>query len=353
MGNDASKAAEQALRDDSDFQEVSLPSSSPRGSPVHSHNSNDLSYSGVMVERPVVMALDGSGMVEVAMPTPPALSGAAKAPGGGGGSSSSTGGSHKKVGGGGGPKRGSSATEIANRRIVKATPPPSGDVAAAAVAATPAGDDDDGEGRGSSTLSSPGAAHKKQHLPAVFSPKADSDLLEESIEHSRNRRMEKLSREQKSKRDKAIDDKRRKVKPPATADPTPQPNPFSKFLSAFSVKASHPKRAYELGESDRDDVAAGESSGETAVAAGGAAAAASAVTSSKRPKLEEGGAAIGAGAASRTGGSSDPPPTTLASLLAEPLAEWLPMATAAAGMAIVAVWFALRLTGGAAGSARS
>lgn len=124
-------------------------------------------------------------------------------------------------------------------------------------------DDDIDDSTGSST--------KKQHLPPVMSPKASTEMLEESLEQSRMKRLDSTRKHQKSSRDKAVEERRKSL--PKNADggsgdqagvasdseeekkkPKPQANPFSKFLSAFSVDAARPdhKRPYELGSSDVD-----------------------------------------------------------------------------------------------------
>ena len=76
---------------------------------------------------------------------------------------------------------------------------------------------------------------RKEHLPSV-SPTNDKELLEESIEHDRKQRLQQLSKQQKSKRQQAQEENRKGHKKIILA----QANPFSRFLSAFSVEPEFP-----------------------------------------------------------------------------------------------------------------
>mmetsp|Transcript_19366 Transcript_19366/g.46801 ORF Transcript_19366/g.46801 Transcript_19366/m.46801 type:complete len:361 (-) Transcript_19366:646-1728(-) len=96
------------------------------------------------------------------------------------------------------------------------------------------------------------------HLPPVMSPSASSEMLGESLDKSKTKMLDSTRKHQKTSRDKAIEEKRRKNKTGGggagggDVKSKPQANPFSRFLSAFSVDAARPdhKRPYEIGSSD-------------------------------------------------------------------------------------------------------
>jgi hypothetical protein len=84
----------------------------------------------------------------------------------------------------------------------------------------------------------------------VISDSNDEELLQESIANSRQKRMQRLAADQKSKREsKQSAGRTHPNKIQASA------NPFSRFLSAFSVDTKYPhhKRAYEDQEDDLHD----------------------------------------------------------------------------------------------------
>merc|ERR1711959_74193 len=81
------------------------------------------------------------------------------------------------------------------------------------------------------------------HSPALASPigaNAATEMLEESIEKngSKNKRMERVTNKQKSDRERLLQEKRRRQQPSSDNKPKVQANPFSRFLSAFSVDAN-------------------------------------------------------------------------------------------------------------------
>jgi hypothetical protein len=255
------------------------------------------------------------------------------------------------------PPQGSIQTIPNRRRILKATPPPTAGPTTASVMTTAAkrnkedNDDDDGDknihhGSG------------KQHLPAVLSPKASSELLKDSIEQSKTKRLEQLSREQKSKRDKLLEAKRRGLKTGSDGSggdgsnddeqggtkkkkEPPQPNPFSKFLRVFSVEPTYPhhKRSYEEGAIDREEAVTTEKIGIPASTATGGRHSPSVVIAahneSKRQKLDD--------AQHDQNSLSDKGKAILSSWM-ESMPEWVPVVTASAAMAVVAVFVALKIS---------
>jgi hypothetical protein len=232
--------------------------------------------------------------------------------------------------------------------------------------------------------------HGKQHLPAVLSHKASTELLEESIEQSKTKRLEQRSRDQKSKRDKLLEE-RRKIKPlptdqtssttskddstvtdnpPPSKKSTPQPNPFSKFLRVFSVEPAFPhhKRAYEESDVDAQQQQQQQvpsvapetgthdtgpvTSAATSSSSEGRSSPASMVTShneSKRMKLDD--------ATSQNTNENDRSDIKNALLwlssLVEAMPEWVPTVAATAGMTVVAVMVAWKFSTLSSGPSKS
>jgi hypothetical protein len=324
MGNDASKGKKSSSQsnnnssipsskssdnDSSEWNRVSPPSSP--GNPVANSNVNfisieDLGQSGVLVGK------TGNTMAKTDMNTPVVgLTSAFTSPQG----TSSHGGVN--------PNR---------RRIIKATPPPP-----VGVVATPVKEKDVPED----------SPPHKQHLPAVLSPKASTELLEESIEQSKTKRLEQLSREQKSKRDKKLEERRKMGKSGSAGDPpkkdTPQANPFSKFLKIFSVdreEAKYHKRPYEEGDVDREEaVEADKAAGKGAVATSVGGRNSPSGLVSKRQKLDDDGDR-----------ASKEPKKSMMESIVESAPEWVPVAAGAAAMAVIAVMVALRINAATGGS---
>lgn len=127
------------------------------------------------------------------------------------------------------------------RRIIKATPP------SKAAVGSDNGNDNDSE--------SP-AVHQPSTLASPIGANAASEMLEESIEKndSKGKRLERVNNKQKSDRDKLLQEKRRRQTPGSDQKPKVQANPFSRFLSAFSVDAkSKNKRKESNADADSGD----------------------------------------------------------------------------------------------------
>ncbi|KAG7349040.1 hypothetical protein IV203_011637 [Nitzschia inconspicua] len=390
MGNDASKknkslsSSEQTntitnttndiLNDKfSDFEDISHPSSPETNNSlekkqktdnavsnteviIHKH-SDEMSYSGVLVEKTgsIIMS-DHTNVTVSSMNTTSAFSAAPP-------TTSST-----PRSGDNNPNNNINNSTSSNtvkpnpnrRRIIKATPPPPAAAATTVLTATKIAKEDDDDDDDSIAHHGGG----KQHLPAVLSPKASSELLQESIEQSKSKRLEKLSRDQKSKREKLLDAKRRGLKTGSDKGNSdeeessernkPQPNPFSRFLRVFSVEPEYPhhKRAYEESEIDREVVVDTADTNKTVVAATATAATTTPtiVTSgrhspsvviaahndSKRQKLSDESHDTDTDTFSQKG-------KVFLSSLVQNMPEWVPVATASAAMAAVAVMVALKL----------
>jgi len=84
----------------------------------------------------------------------------------------------------------------------------------------------------------------------IISSSNDEELLQESIEHSRQKRLQQLAADQRLKRSSKQAQGRTLPK-----KNTAQANPFSRFLSAFSVDTKYPhhKRAYDESESGEEE----------------------------------------------------------------------------------------------------
>lgn len=111
----------------------------------------------------------------------------------------------------------------------------------------------------SSTSQSLAASLHHQHHAAAAGSKSletDEELLNESLQQDRQQRLIKLQNDQRAKRNKAVESRRKqKSEDEGTSKPVPQANPFSQFLSAFSVQPKFPshKRAYEPSAVDYED----------------------------------------------------------------------------------------------------
>jgi len=215
----SSKSTEQEVRDrltSDDFHKVSPPSS-----PSIDVKVDEMSYSGILVEKP-------GTEFPAAAPTPPSasISGSFAA------DLSTPPVSNRSKG-----RTKAAFSKEQPRRIVKATPPPK------AVVETSVKQSDDPE--------SPAVHHHS--IPALASPigaNAATEMLEESIEKndSKNKRMERVTNKQKSDREKLLQEKRRRQQPSSGGKPKVQANPFSRFLSAFSVDANPTHKRKEIND---------------------------------------------------------------------------------------------------------
>jgi len=84
----------------------------------------------------------------------------------------------------------------------------------------------------------------------IISPSNDEELLQESIEHSRQKRLQQLAADQRSKR--STKQAKGRTNPSRNAA---QANPFSRFLTAFSVDTKYPhhKRSYDESDSYEEE----------------------------------------------------------------------------------------------------
>ena len=83
------------------------------------------------------------------------------------------------------------------------------------------------------------------------------ELIQEEADSTRNKRIESAKGHQSAKREKIVMERRLHPKPKDTTIESPKPNPFSKFISSFSVACKHPehKRAFQVTPLDKDDLA--------------------------------------------------------------------------------------------------
>ena len=317
MGNDSSKgkksnsnnntlpSSKSSDNDSSEWNRVSPPSSPDNLLANSSGHANfitieDLSKSTVLVENPKQQKKQSSNMAGMNSPVVGLTSAfTATTQGGNDDNNSSTN----------------------RRRIVKATPPRSGSppVSTTPVKQAPSEDDH---------------PHSKQHhLPAVLSPKASTELLEESMEQSKTKRLEKLSRDQKSKRTQKLNERRKNNNTgnDSQKKETTQANPFSKFLKIFSVDAAYPehKRPYEEGDVDREEVEADK-------AAGKAKDGRNSPLQSKRQKLDD---------SERSDEENEESIQATIAKIIEGAPEWVPVAAGAAAVAAIAVMLVVRITG--------
>jgi hypothetical protein len=218
----------------SEFQKISPPSS-----PTFINNmkkDNEMSYSGILVENPdnitttsttpkAAAAAAGTASTFAADLSTPPISNKTKSK----------------------TNKASSISNSSssNRRIVKATPPPSSQAVA---------DENNND------ITDAGGVLWTEHVQNVPTKGANaaSDLLEESLETSKNKRMERVTNKQKNDREKLLQEKRR-VAGGATSTEhkkdnknQPKANPFSKFLSAFSTEAPNPKHKRKDSTDDVD-----------------------------------------------------------------------------------------------------
>mmetsp|Transcript_19317 Transcript_19317/g.48087 ORF Transcript_19317/g.48087 Transcript_19317/m.48087 type:complete len:271 (+) Transcript_19317:313-1125(+) len=178
-----------------EFQKISPPSS-----PSIQTKIDEMSYSGILVEKPESPASAAAIGASFAadLTTPPV-------------SNRSKGRSKKDQ----------------PRRIVKATPPP----ASSQVVLDSNRNDND--------VDSPAVHHHSESLASPIGANAVTEMLEESIEKnaSKNKLMERVSNKQKSDREKLLQEKRRRQQP-SSDKPKAEVNPFSRFLKAFSIDAN-------------------------------------------------------------------------------------------------------------------
>lgn len=91
------------------------------------------------------------------------------------------------------------------------------------------------------------------HLDVVpLTQQSDTELLQESLTKDKQERLQKLQSDQKNRRNKAVEERRKTTPTPSEV----QPNPFSRFLSVFSVEPQFPnhKRRYEPSESELGEI---------------------------------------------------------------------------------------------------
>lgn len=91
------------------------------------------------------------------------------------------------------------------------------------------------------------------HDVVPITQQSDDELLQESLNKDKQERLHKLQTDQKNRRNKAVEERRKSPPTPnsSSADVV-QANPFSRFLSVFSVEPQFPnhKRRYEPSESE-------------------------------------------------------------------------------------------------------
>lgn len=131
-------------------------------------------------------------------------------------------------------------TTAYRRRIIKATAPVPSSTSTSVTASISSAESED---------SSENNARSKKYL-TIISNSNDERLLQESIEQERAKRMQKLAADQKTKRGKQ--QQQRREKPHSI---NAKANPFSKFLSAFSVEPKYPshKRAHSSNDQKLDE----------------------------------------------------------------------------------------------------
>jgi len=216
-----------------DFQKISPPSS-----PSIIMKKDDMSHSGILVENPNITTtttpISATAATFAADLSTPPMSNKTK--------------SKTKVGN-------NTQTSI-SRRIVKATPPSS--------SSRPVADDDNGNGKSKDDVDEPkiGGVLGTHHVPTaatvLSSPKgakAANELLEESIEISKNKRMERVTNKQKNDRERLLQEKRRQQRDgnrEQQQKDQPKANPFSRFLRAFNLEAPNPKHKRKDSTDDFD-----------------------------------------------------------------------------------------------------
>jgi hypothetical protein len=128
------------------------------------------------------------------------------------------------------------------RRIVKASTPQH--TFESSQARVPNDDKDDSETKERVPL--------QPHYSLTDSP-IRRERVKEDADSTRMKRIESAKDHQAAKREKILQERRLNPKPPSD---TPKANPFSRFISAFSVAPKHPehKRAWQIMPSDKEDL---------------------------------------------------------------------------------------------------
>lgn len=225
----SSKSNEEDVRNrlnSGDFQKVSPPSS-----PSIEAKKDEMSYSGILVEKP-----SDEADAEVPASPPPSATAAMKA-------SFAADLTTPPI-----TNRSKNRTKSAvvasskdqPRRIVKATPPSS----KVAFGIEDNRNDDESEM----------TEHQAPSLASPIGVNAATEMLEESIEKndSKTKRLERVTNKQKSDREKLLQEKRRQ-QPGIDSKPKVEANPFSRFLSAFSVNANPTHKRKESIDGGGDD----------------------------------------------------------------------------------------------------
>jgi len=244
--------------DSGDFQKVSPPSSPTFNTNVNINANmakvDEMSYSGILVEKPDDSSSEqqqqqqqqqqqtgksavpsSEGAIFAADLTTPSVSNRSK----------------NRI------KGSTSAKDLQSRRIVKATPP-SKTVATATVTATALEENEASEA--STSTSASAHTHAVYHNAAPLSSpignnaNAANELLEESIEKhdQKTKQREKVTNRQKNDRERLFQEKR-KQKSGNNDKPKVQANPFSRFLSAFSVNANPKHKRKEESITDAEN----------------------------------------------------------------------------------------------------
>mmetsp|Transcript_3347 Transcript_3347/g.6995 ORF Transcript_3347/g.6995 Transcript_3347/m.6995 type:complete len:255 (+) Transcript_3347:137-901(+) len=149
-----------------------------------------------------------------------------------------------------------------SRRIIKAVKPDASTLTPVQLLETDNNNDNDID-------DNVGNANKKHSLPLPIaeSPSVARELELEKMEQQKQGRLEEMKSSQRAKRDKRLDERRKKHGTQhqnflsagngndETTSSGVQANPFSRFLSAFSVQPAHPehKRPYPQGSSESFD----------------------------------------------------------------------------------------------------
>lgn len=117
-----------------------------------------------------------------------------------------------------------------------------------------AADEEDDESCSIPRYLSPDKPHSVVPKPLAMNPSIARELEQEQYEESRQERIHFTELRQRHKREQHLQ-KRRTAADQQNSDakkPTPQPNPFSRFLSVFSVQPAHPEHKRAL-ERDREE----------------------------------------------------------------------------------------------------
>lgn len=216
--------------DSGEFQKVSPPSS-PTFTSTANMKVDEMSYSGILVEKPDDSSIEKQSQKgNIAVPssegatfaadlTTPPISNRSKS------------------------RIKNSTKQPQPRRIVKATPPSKTAVVAA-------------EDTEASVASEDAVHHNAASLssPIGNNANAANTLLEESIEKhdSKTKQRERASSRQKNDRERLFQEKR-KQKIGANDKPKVEANPFSRFLSAFSVDGNSKHKRKEQSSNDAEN----------------------------------------------------------------------------------------------------